>query len=75
MTLRAPVCEALGSTHENPAITAFEQPGRSPRAAGATRRSPRQPELGLPPDAHRSVIDRGRWVSAELPDYCDLDGV
>ena len=25
--------------------------------------------------AHRLVIDRGRWVSAELPDYCDLDGV
>ena len=25
--------------------------------------------------AHHLVIDRGRWVSAELPDYCDLDGV
>ena len=25
--------------------------------------------------AHRLVIDLGRWVSAELPDYCDLDGV
>ena len=25
--------------------------------------------------AHRLVIDRGRWVSAELPDYYDLDGV
>jgi len=32
-------------------------------------------ELMCRPQADRLVIDRGRRVSTELPDYCDLDGV
>jgi cytosine deaminase len=32
-------------------------------------------ELMCRPQSDRLVIDRGRRVSAELPDYCDLDGV
>ncbi len=32
-------------------------------------------ELMCRPQSDRLVIDRGRRGSAELPDYCDLDGV
>jgi cytosine/creatinine deaminase len=32
-------------------------------------------ELMCRPQSDRLVIDRGRQVSAELPDYCELDGV
>jgi cytosine/creatinine deaminase len=32
-------------------------------------------ELMCRPQSDRLVIDRGRRVTAELPDYCDLDGV
>jgi cytosine deaminase len=32
-------------------------------------------ELMCRPQSDRLVIDRGRQVSAELPDYSDLDGI
>lgn len=32
-------------------------------------------ELMCRPQSDRLVIDRGRWVSAELPDYGELDGI